>query len=44
MAIINTIRSFAVAFIFALVELATEAKTVSSEVFDTVIESGRVMD
>ena len=44
MAIINTIWSFAVTFILTLVEVALEAKTVSSEEFDTVIESSRVMD
>ena len=30
--------------IFALVAFAPQAKTITSEVFDTVIEGGRVMD
>ena len=44
MATRKTIQTYAVSLIFALAALASQAKTITSEVFDTVIEVGRVMD
>ena len=44
MATKKTIQTYAVSLIFALAALASQAKTITSEVFDTVIEGGRVMD
>ena len=44
MAIRKTIQTYAVSLIFALVASTPHAKTITSEVFDTVIEGGRVMD
>ena len=40
----KTIQTYAVSLIFALAAFAPQAKTITSEVFDTVIEGGRVMD
>ena len=44
MATIKNIQSFAVAFIFSLAALAPQANTFTAEIFDTVIEGGRVMN
>ena len=44
MATRKTIQTYAAALIFALVAFAPQARTITSEVFDTVIEGGRVMD
>lgn len=44
MAARKTIQNSAVALIFALAASTAQAKTITSEVFDTVIEGGRVMD
>ena len=44
MATRKTIQTYAVSLIFALAAFAPQAKTITSEVFDTVIEGGRVMD
>ena len=44
MATRKTIQTYAVSLIFALVAFAPQAKIITSEVFDTVIEGGRVMD
>ena len=44
MATRKTIQTYAVSLIFALAAFARQAKTITSEVFDTVIEGGRVMD
>jgi len=40
----NTIQTYAVALTFALMASTAQAKTITSDVFDTVIEGGRVMD
>ena len=40
----NTIQTYAVALTFALMASMAQAKTITSDVFDTVIEGGRVMD
>ena len=40
----NTIQTYAVALTFALMPSMAQAKTITSDVFDTVIEGGRVMD
>ena len=40
----KNIQTYTVALIFALAACAPQAKTIASEVFDTVIEGGRVMD
>ena len=40
----NTIQTYAVALTFALLASMAQAKTITSDVFDTVIEGGRVMD
>ena len=44
MAIIKTIQTYTIALTFALAAFAPQAKIITSEVFDTVIASGRVMD
>ena len=44
MATRKTFQTYAVSLIFALVAFAPQAKIITSEVFDTVIEGGRVMD
>ena len=40
----NTIQRYAVALTFALMASMAQAKTITSDVFDTVLEGGRVMD
>ena len=40
----NTIQTYAAALTFALMASMAQAKTITSDVFDTVIEGGRVMD
>ena len=40
----NTIQTYAAALTFALLASMAQAKTITSDVFDTVIEGGRVMD
>ena len=40
----KTIQTYAVSLIFALAAFAPQATTITSEVVDTVIEGGRVMD
>jgi N-acyl-D-aspartate/D-glutamate deacylase len=40
----NTIQTYAVALTFVLMPFMAQAKTITSDVFDTVIEGGRVMD
>jgi hypothetical protein len=40
----NTIQTYAVALTFALMASTAQAQTITSDVFDTVIEGGRVMD
>ena len=40
----NTIQTYAVALTFALMASTAQAQIITSDVFDTVIEGGRVMD
>ena len=40
----KTNQTYAASLVFALAAFASQAKTITSEVFDTVIEGGRVMD